>query len=104
VTYHVACGDDAPTLEDVVSPIRTIDYLDADHFAWQTAKWKRERPQLSTLYDRLETFLYELSCPKLFDTTAAEAALGGPAAITDALTALHETQPARRPAVEALVP
>jgi long-chain acyl-CoA synthetase len=102
--YHVAGGDRAPTLEAVVAPIRAIDYLDADQFAWQAAKWKRQRPTLASLYDRLDTFLYELAHPKIFDTARAEAALGAPAVTTSALASLHDAAIEPRVPVGALAP
>jgi long-chain acyl-CoA synthetase len=103
-TYHVAGGDRAPTLEQVVAPIRAIDYLEADRFAWQVAKWKRQRPTLASLYDRLDTFLYELAHPKIFDTTRAEAALGAPATTTSALVFLHDATTEPRVPVGAFAP
>jgi nucleoside-diphosphate-sugar epimerase len=86
-TYHVAGGDRALTLDDVVGAFG-VRYLDEAHFRWALAKWRRERPRLGLVYDELESFIFELAYPKVFDTTCAEAALGGPVTIEDPLASL----------------
>ena len=88
-TYHVAGGARAPTLGSVVEPFRDVRYLGVEQFAWQVAKWKHERPQLTRLLDRVECFIYELAYPKTFDTTHTEAALGEPVTTEDPLDSLH---------------
>jgi long-chain acyl-CoA synthetase len=87
-TYHVAGGERSPTLGSIVEPFWDVRYLEIDQFAWQVAKWTRERPRLAHLFDQLEGFIYDLAYPKLFDTTRIEAALGGPVVTEDPLAAI----------------
>ena len=102
-TYHIAAGDRASTLADIVDPFRQVRYLGVDQYAWEVAKWRRERPRLVGLYDELECFIYELAYPKVFDTKRTEASLGRPVTTEDPLVSLlgEGASPAERVRVEA---
>ena len=76
-------------------------YLEIDRYAWQLSKWRHERPHLGVVFDRLDSFIYELAYPKIFDTTRAEAALGGPMTKENPLASLHEHEVADRAPVGA---
>lgn len=96
--YHVAGGDLAPTLGDIVDPFG-VRYLGEEQFAWELSKWRHERPRLAPVYDELASFIYELGYPKVFDTSRCEALLGRPVPIEDPLAALvGSEEPVRRPA------
>jgi hypothetical protein len=86
----------APTLEQVVGR-SGVRFLGADQYACEAAKWRRERPQLRSVFDELDTYIYELAHPKLFDTSRAEAVLGGPVLREDPLAVLYGgDEPLRR--------
>lgn len=86
--YHVAAGSRALTLGAIVEPYG-VRFLAEEQFAWELAKWRREKPRLAPLYDELSTFIYDLAYPKVFDTRDAEAALDGPVTAEDPLVLLH---------------
>jgi thioester reductase-like protein len=86
-TYHVAAGDLAPTLGDIVDAFG-VRYLGEEQFAWELGKWRHDRPRLAPVYDELASFIFELAYPKVFDTSRCEAALGGPVQHEDPLAAL----------------
>lgn len=86
-TYHVAGGDRAPRLGDIVDAFG-VRYLGEEQFAWELSKWKHERPRLAPVYDELGCFIYELGYPKIFDTSRCEEALGGPVRTEDPLASL----------------
>ena len=88
MTYHIAGGDRSPTLGSIVEPFRDVRYLGVEQFAWEVSKWRHEKPRFAGLYDELESFIYELAYPKVFDTTRTEAGLGGPVTSEDPLAAL----------------
>ena len=87
-TYHVAGGDRAPTLGDVVGRFG-VRFLEEEQFAWAVSKWRHENPRLASAYDELASFIYELAYPKIFDTSRSEAALGGAVTTEDSLASLH---------------
>ncbi len=93
-TYHVAGGDRSPTLGSIVEPFRDVRYLGVDQFAWEVSKWRHEKPRFTGLYDELESFIYELAYPKIFDTSRTEAVLGGPVTTEDSLASLLGEGPA----------
>ena len=100
-TYHVAGGDRAPTLGDVVGRFG-VRFLEEEQFAWAVSKWRHESPRLASAYDELASFIYELAYPKIFDTSRSEAALGGAVTMEDSLASLHgEDAVAGRRVVEA---
>jgi hypothetical protein len=65
-----------------------VRFLDEAQFRWELSKWRRERPRLGPVYDELASFIFELAYPKIFDTTQAEAALGGLVTTEDSLASL----------------
>jgi CDP-alcohol phosphatidyltransferase/Male sterility protein len=85
--YHVAGGDRAPKLDDIVAPYG-IRYLGEEQFAWEISKWRYERPRLAQVYDELASFIFELAYPKIFDTSRSESALGETVRLEDPLAAL----------------
>ena len=87
-TYHVAGGDRAPTLGDIVGRFG-VRFLEEEQFAWAVSKWKHENPRLASAYEELASFIYELAYPKVFDTSRSEDALGGPVTVEDSLASLH---------------
>lgn len=86
-TYHVAGGDRAPRLGEIVGPFG-VRYLGEEQFAWELSKWRHERPRLAPVYDELASFIYELAYPKIFDTSRCEAALGASVRSEDPVFAL----------------
>jgi len=91
-TYHVAGGERAPRLGDIVDAYG-VRYLGEEQFAWEVSKWRHERPRLAPVYDELGSFIFELAYPKVFDTTRCEAALGQPVQTEDPLAALVGDEP-----------
>jgi long-chain acyl-CoA synthetase len=87
-TYHVAGGDRAPNLGDVVGRFG-VRFLEEEQFAWALTKWRHESPRLASAYDELASFIYELAYPKVFDTSRSESALRGPVTTEDSLASLH---------------
>jgi long-chain acyl-CoA synthetase len=85
--YHVAGGDRAPSLGDIVNPF-AVSFLGEEQFRWALSKWRHERPRLAPVYDELASFIFELAYPKVFDTTTVEAALGGPVPRSSSLASL----------------
>ena len=85
--YHVAGGDLAPTLGEIVDRYG-VRYLSEEQFAWELSKWRREQPRLAPVFDELASFIFELGYPKYFDTRRCEAALGRPVRAEDPLLAL----------------
>jgi nucleoside-diphosphate-sugar epimerase len=95
--YHVAGGERAPTLGDIVGPFGAR-FLTEEQFGWEVSKWRRERPRLAPVYDELASFIYELAYPKVFDVSRAEAALGHAVMLEDSLASLlGEDQAADEP-------
>ena len=90
-TYHVAGGDLAPRLGEIVDGF-DVRYLSEEQFAWELSKWRHERPRLAPVYDELESFIYELAYPKVFDTSRCEDALGEPVPRQDALASLLDVE------------
>lgn len=99
--YHVAGGDRAPRLGDIVGPFG-VRYLGEEQFAWELSKWRHERPRLAPVYEELESFIYELAYPKIFDSERCERALGGPVRHEDPVSALVGEQRSDR--VEVVAP
>jgi long-chain acyl-CoA synthetase len=91
--YHVAGGERAPSLGDVVGGFG-VRFVSEEQFAWELTKWRHERPRLAPVFDELESFVFELAYPKIFDTTRAEAALGHPVTAANPLVSLLEAEPA----------
>ena len=86
-TYHVAGGDLAPTLGDLVDPYG-VRYVEEEQFGWELTKWAHERPRLASAFRELESFIPELAYPKVFDTSRVEALLDGPVRTQDPVGAL----------------
>jgi nucleoside-diphosphate-sugar epimerase len=86
-TYHVAGGDCAPSLGDIVGPFG-VSYLSEEQFRWALAKWRHETPRLAAVYDELASFIFELAYPKIFDTSCVEIAIGRSVAEDDPLVSL----------------
>jgi thioester reductase-like protein len=101
--YHVAGGERAPRLGDIVGPFG-IRYLGEEQFAWEISKWRREHPRLAPVYNELASFIYELGYPKVFDTSRSESALGEPVQVEDPLAALLADDPSLRARAEAGAP
>jgi nucleoside-diphosphate-sugar epimerase len=89
--YHVAGGQRAPTLGQIVNPIRRVRYLEEERFRWELRRWQHATPRLADVYAELLSFIPELAYPKVFDTTRVEAALGRPVPQDDPLTVLRPT-------------
>ena len=90
--YHVAGGERAPRLGDIVAPFG-VRYLAEEQFAWEVSKWRHERPRLAPVYDELASFIFELGYPKVFDTSRSESALGEPVQLEDPLASLLGGEP-----------
>ncbi len=101
--YHVAGGERALRLGDIVGPFG-IRYLGEEQFAWEISKWRHEYPRLAPVYDELASFIYELGYPKVFDTSRSELALGEPVQVEDPLAALLADDPSLRARAEAGAP
>jgi nucleoside-diphosphate-sugar epimerase len=86
--YHIAGGDEAPLLSDVVAAGagRRPALVDAPTFDRELSRLEARRPAASSAYAGLRTFVGVLAHPKVFDTHAAERALGRPVLRTDPLT------------------
>jgi nucleoside-diphosphate-sugar epimerase len=74
--YHVASGDDAPALADVVRAARRPVRFVNSAFPKELELLRRLHPRAAPAYDQLATFIGVLGCPKIFDTTALERELG----------------------------
>jgi nucleoside-diphosphate-sugar epimerase len=90
--YHVASGDRAPLLADVVlaGAGRPIALLPAPAFE-RRLRGARSRDGGERLYAGLGACTEVLAHPKVFDTRRAEEALGRPAAATDPLRLVGRT-------------
>jgi hypothetical protein len=82
-----AAGRRAPTLGEIIKEF-DVRFVGAERFAWEVAKWRRERPRLTQVYAELESFIYDLAYPKVFDTSTVEAALDRPVVREDPLASL----------------
>ncbi len=85
--YHIASGEQAPQLGDIVGTAGPVRFVDGT-FANELDRLKRLRPAAAGVYDKLATFIDVLECPKVFDTRAAEAGLGHAVQNTDPVTAV----------------
>jgi len=96
-TFHVACGDEAPTVDEIVvaAGARPVRHLGREAFRRELETLRRRNPRAVRHYGALATFVEILSYPKVFDTSAAEAALGAPVRCGDPL---EEIRPRRKAA------
>jgi nucleoside-diphosphate-sugar epimerase len=92
-TYHVASGSEAPLLTEVVSAANAppVRFVDCSEFTAEIRRLRRAEPRAATLYDRLMKFIGIVAYPKIFDTSAAAAALGGPVRRVDPLAGVRAT-------------
>jgi nucleoside-diphosphate-sugar epimerase len=91
--YHIACGDRAPLLSDVVlaGAGRRPRLLEPARFDCELARLERRFSALRPAYAALKTFVGVLAHPKVFDTHAAERALARSVRQTDPLTLVGRT-------------
>lgn len=91
--YHVGSGDRAPRLSDVVrvGAGRDVAFAPADDFDRQLTRLESRSPRARRLYAGLRPCIGVLAHPKVFDTRAAEAALGRSAVRIDPLLLVRET-------------
>jgi long-chain acyl-CoA synthetase len=73
--YHIASGDRAPRVGDIVDTAGAVRFANGT-FASELESLRRVRPGAAALYDKLATFIDVLRWPKIFDTSQAEAVLG----------------------------
>jgi thioester reductase-like protein len=91
--YHVAGGDEAPLLSDVVAAgagCRPV-LLDTPAFERELAQLEARHRAATAAYAGLRKFVGVLAHPKVFDTHVAESALGRPVLRTDPLTLVGRT-------------
>jgi long-chain acyl-CoA synthetase len=96
-TFHVASGDEAPGIDEVVAaagapPVR---HLGREAFRAELETLRERNPRAARHYDALATFVEILSYAKIFDTSMAEAVLGGAVRRSDPL---DEIRPRRKAA------
>jgi nucleoside-diphosphate-sugar epimerase len=89
-TFHLASGDRAPRVADVVAvgAARSVRFVDRAQFAHELVRLRALRLEAARSYDALGTFIELLAYPKTFDTTRVEAALGRPPVGANPLEAL----------------
>ena len=89
-TFHVASGDRAPRIADVVrvGAGRSVRFVDRALFAGELKRLRLRNPRAAGLYDALGTFIDLLAYPKTFDTRRAETTLGRHPCNGDPLEAL----------------
>ncbi len=92
-TYHVASGTEAPLLSEVVRAANAppVSFVDETAFAAEIRRLCGAEPRTTTLYDRLTKFIGIVTYPKIFDTSAAAAALQRPVRRCDPLAAVRAT-------------
>ena len=90
-TYHLASGTEAPLVSEVVRAAGApqVRFVDEDAFAGELRWLRRAEPRAATLYERLAKFIGILAYPKIFDTSAAAAALNGPVRHADPLAGIR---------------
>jgi len=77
--YHVAAGDHAPTVQDVIDwldPAEEVGFVDEAEFRRQLDEAAARNHRAGPLCRELAAFLPFLAYPKQFDTTQLEADLG----------------------------
>jgi nucleoside-diphosphate-sugar epimerase len=91
--YHVASGDDAPLLSDLVAAGagRSPLLLEPVRFERELARLEERYPPARPAYAALRRFVGVLAHPKVFDTSAAEVALGRRVRQTNPLTLVRRT-------------
>lgn len=75
-TYHIASGDDAIIMNDVVGVIEkkiqrdlSIDFCGGiENFDEKLKEITKTRPDIWAVYKKIETFVTDLAYPKIFDT------------------------------------
>jgi nucleoside-diphosphate-sugar epimerase len=89
-TYHVASGDRAPRVTDVirVAAGRPVRFVEDTHFSTDVERLPS--------YDAIAPFIGALAYPKTFDTARAEAVLGAHPCSSDPLRALATPAERRR--------
>ena len=99
-TFHVASGDRAPRIADVVriGSGRSVRFVDRALFTHELERLRLRHPRAARSYDGLATFIELLAYPKTFDTTRAEAVLGRAPCGRDPLEALVQSPAIRRAA------
>jgi nucleoside-diphosphate-sugar epimerase len=90
-TYHLATGARAPYLNELMRAAGApeVRFADEETFAYELDGLRRAHPEAAALYDRLSTFIGIVAHPKIFETAAAEAALGRPVRRRDPLAAVR---------------
>lgn len=96
-TFHIASGDAAPPVADVVrvGAGRAVRFVDVVGFRSELGRLRRRHPDAAHYYDGLATFVELLSYPKIFDTSRTDATIGRRACEgnpLEALVALTETR------------
>jgi nucleoside-diphosphate-sugar epimerase len=96
-TYHLASGERAPLLNEVMRAggAPEVRFADEEGFARELDALRRMYPKAAASYDRLATFIGIVAYPKTFETTATEAALAGPVCRRDPLSAVRALFPLR---------
>lgn len=89
-TFHVASGDRAPRIADVVKvgAGRGVRFVDRALFGRELQMLRLRNPRATRSYDALATFIELLAYPKTFDTSRTEERLGRPPCQTDPLASL----------------
>jgi hypothetical protein len=72
-----------------------IRFVDVDVFDRELVRLRAVNPRAASAYRRLDSFIRLVSYPKVFDTSAAEEALGAPVARFDPLDAVRAMYPER---------
>jgi long-chain acyl-CoA synthetase len=99
-TFHVASGDLAPRIADVVRAGVGCDirFAEPPRFAHELERLRVLHPTAARSYDALATFIDLLAYPKTFDTSNTEAVLGRHPCECDPLAALSPCTPSVRSA------
>jgi nucleoside-diphosphate-sugar epimerase len=94
-TYHVASGDRAPQLIDVVRTAarRPVRFAAPATAAEELGRLRLLHPRAARSYEAVTPFIEALAYPKTFDTARAEAVLGGHPVSGDPLDLLVPSWP-----------
>lgn len=98
-TYHLAGGDRAPELNELMraAGAPAVRFADEEAFERELERLGRDHPKAAASYDRLAKFIGIVAYAKTFETSAAEAALGGSVSCRDPLAAVDALfRPPRR--------
>jgi len=91
--YHVASGDSAPRVADIAlaGTGRRVAFMDLPTFEDELRRLQSRSAASARVYGSLGSALKILAYPKVFDTRAAEAALGRSVAQADPLRVIGRT-------------